>query len=76
MQEEADALKEALVQQFGESISYSYIDVESSEMNNFPEIVKIMDRVRLPLIALNGEPRFHGGISSDMVSEAVTDLAK
>ncbi|KAF1084021.1 hypothetical protein SPSYN_02933 [Sporotomaculum syntrophicum] len=76
MQEEADSLKEALVQEFGEIISFSYIDVESSEMNNFPEIAKIMNRVKLPLITLNGEPRFHGGISSGMVSEAVSDLAK
>ncbi len=76
MQEEAEALKDALVQDFGETISFTYVDVQSSEMNNYPEIVEIMDRVKLPLIVLNGQPRFHGGISKEMIAEAVSDLVK
>jgi hypothetical protein len=76
MQEEAEALKEALVQDFGEAICYTYVDVQSNEMKNYPEIAEIMDRVRLPLIVLNGQPRYHGGISTGIISEAVSELVK
>jgi len=76
MQEEAEALKEKLVLNFGETIKFAYVDVQTSEMNNYPEIVQILDRVRLPLIVLNGQPRFHGGISNEMIYGAVSDLVK
>lgn len=76
MQEEAEALKESLVKDFGETIRYTYVDVQSNEMKNYPEIAAIMDRVNLPLIVLNGQPRFHGGISNEMISEAVNELVK
>ncbi len=45
-------------------------------MNNYPEIAQILTRVRLPLIVLNGVPRFHGGISKEVIADAVGDLAK
>ncbi|HAG11060.1 MAG TPA: hypothetical protein DCK76_06700 [Desulfotomaculum sp.] len=76
MQEEAEALNKSLVQSFGEAIRYAYVDVLSSEMNNYPEIAQILNRVRLPLIVLNGQPRFHGGISKEVIADAVGDLAK
>jgi len=64
------------VQDFGEAIRYTYVDVLSSEMDSYPEITKILNRVKLPLIVLNGQPRFHGGISTGMITDAVSDLVK
>ncbi|MCG9967652.1 hypothetical protein L9W92_06240 [Pelotomaculum terephthalicicum JT] len=61
MQEEAEDLKEFLVQNFVEAIQYAYVDVQSKEIENYPDIIKILDRVKLPLTVINGEPRFHGG---------------
>lgn len=76
MLEDAEALKEFLVKDFGEKIQYAYVDVQSDQMKNYPKIAAILARVNLPLTAINGEPHFHGGISNDMISEAVRELAK
>jgi hypothetical protein len=52
------------------------VDVQSDEMKDYPNISAILNRVRLPLTVLNGEPRFHGGFSMPMIAEAVGDLMK
>ncbi|MDF9409641.1 hypothetical protein L7E55_14995 [Pelotomaculum isophthalicicum JI] len=64
------------MQNFGEAIQYTYVDVQSNEMENYPDITKILDRVRLPLTVINGEPRFHGGFSKEMISEVVSELVE
>ncbi|MDD3653101.1 MAG: hypothetical protein PHO01_02765 [Desulfotomaculaceae bacterium] len=76
MQEEGEGLKEHLVKNFGQAIKYAYVDVLSNDMKDYPEITAIMNRVNLPLVVINGQPRFHGGISNEMISEAVSELAK
>jgi len=74
MREEAEDLKRVLLDKYGEAIEYAYVDVESDEMRGYPDIVLSLDKVRLPLTCLNGEPSFHGGFSPDMISDAVAKL--
>lgn len=74
MQEQAEDFKEELQAKFGERVKCSYIDIMSDEMHEYPDIVKILDQVRLPLIALNGKPRFHGGFSLKEVQPAIFQL--
>ncbi|OPX87342.1 MAG: hypothetical protein A4E53_02524 [Pelotomaculum sp. PtaB.Bin104] len=74
MQEDAEALKESLMKDFGKYIQFAYIDVQSEEVKNYPKIAAILKRVNLPLTVINDEPRFHGGISNDMISEAVREI--
>jgi len=74
MQEEAEDLKEFLVKNFGEAIQYTYVDVQSNGMKNYPNIAAILNKVNLPLTVINGEPRFHGGFSKAMISEVVSEL--
>lgn len=76
MQEEAGLLKESLVNNFGEAIKFRYIDTWSDEIQEYPQIVKILDKVRLPLTVINGEPRFQGGFSFGMNAEAIYKLVK
>jgi len=76
MQEEGDELKNLLVEKYGDAVKYTYVDVQSDEMKNYPDITALLNRARLPLTVLNGEPRFHGGFSTPMIAEAVGDLAK
>ncbi|MDD4168731.1 MAG: hypothetical protein PHD36_00435 [Desulfotomaculaceae bacterium] len=76
MQEEAEDLKDHLVKNFDQAVQYAYVDVQSEEMKNYPEITAIVDRVNLPLIVINGQPRFHGGISPGMILEAVSELVE
>ncbi len=60
--------------EFGERISFSYIDVFSEAVHGYPDILKILDKVRLPLIVLNGQPRFHGGLSVPDVQPVIRQL--
>ena len=50
------------------------MDVDSDEMKNYPNIPPVLRNIRLPLIVLNGEPRFYGGISADMIGNAVREI--
>ncbi len=76
MREEAEDLKNALIQKFGAAVDFSYVDVFSEEMKKYPDILKILDKVRLPLIVLNGQPRFHGGFSLNMIAGAISGLLR
>lgn len=76
MQEEGEDLKNYLVEKYGDAVKYMYVDVQSEEMKNYPDIAAILNKVRLPLTVLNGEPRFHGGFSVTMIADAVGELVK
>lgn len=71
MKEEAEDLKESLVDKFGETMKFNYVDVQDDDMENYPDIKAMLNRVRLPLTVLNGEPRFHGGLSVDKITDAI-----
>ncbi len=74
MQEESLELGNSLKKKFGPSVSFAYVDVQSEEMNKYPEISAILNRVRLPLTVINGEPKLHGGLSPSRVEKAVGEL--
>jgi len=74
MEEEAKDLKNSLKGKLGKVVNLTYVDVESDEMKNYPNIPDVLNNIRLPLIVLNGEPRFYGGISGEMVENAVREI--
>lgn len=74
MREAAELLENSLVERFGDAVVFSYVDVFSEEIMDFPEVVKMMNQFRLPLTLLNREPRFHGGLSFEKISGAVAKL--
>lgn len=74
MREAAELLRKALIEKFGDQVSFRYVDVFSEEIMDFPAVVKVMNQYRLPLTVLNGEPRFHGGLSLEKISAAVAEL--
>lgn len=74
MDKQAGDLKYALVDKFGETIKFRYIDVASDEMKDYPEIRQILNRVHLPLTVIDGKPRFHGGLSFEKISSAISEL--
>jgi hypothetical protein len=76
MQEEAGLLKDSLVKNFGEAIKFRYVNIQSDEMLEYPQIEKMINNIRLPLTAINGEPKFHGGFPFGMIAEAVYRLLK
>ena len=74
MKEQAEDLKNILEEKFGNGVQFSYVDVQSEEMKGYPGILKILGNIRLPLTVLNDEPRFHGGLSMDMIEKAIGEL--
>ena len=74
MEEEVKDLKNSLKGKLGKVVNLTYVDVESDEMKNYPNIPDVLNNIRLPLIVLNGEPRFYGGISGEMVENAVREI--
>jgi hypothetical protein len=71
MKEEAGDLKKYLVEKFGETIKFNFVDVDGDDMKDYPDIQAMLNRVRLPLTVINGEPSFHGGLSADKISGAI-----
>ncbi len=74
MEEEAESLKKYLEEKFGNVVRLAYVDLASDEMKNYPDIPAVLSNIRPPLIVLNGEPRFYGGISADMIGNAVRGI--
>ncbi len=74
MEEEAKGLENSLIEDLGKVVKLTYVDVESDEMKNYPNIPPVLSNIRLPLIVLNDEPRFYGGIPADMIRNAVREI--
>ena len=68
MDKGAGELKGSLLDKYGEAVKFRYVDVVSEQMKDYPDIQKIIDQVYLPLTVINGEPRFHGGLSVEKIS--------
>ncbi len=76
MREEAENLGKHLAEKFGAAVKFTYVDVKSEEMKSYPQVAAILDKVRLPLTVFNDRPRFHGGLSTAMIENAVEELLK
>ncbi len=74
MEEETKDLKNALKEKLGKAVKLTYVDVESDEMKKYPNIPSVLSDIRLPLVVLNDEPRFYGGISAEMIGNAVREI--
>ena len=74
MKQEAEELSVALKGDFGDDITFKFVDVSTDELNQYPSIAGILPKVRLPLTVINNEPRFHGGISADVITNALKEM--
>jgi hypothetical protein len=74
MKEAAENLGSYLSEKFGDGVKFAYVDVTSDEMKNYPDIAAILSKVNLPLVVLNGRPRFHGGITVSKIEKAVNEV--
>jgi len=74
MKEEAAELGTELEKTFGSEVAFKFVDVTTPDIKEYPQVASILSRVRLPLTVINGQPRFHGGLSAEMIGEAVKEL--
>ncbi|MDD3654045.1 MAG: hypothetical protein PHO01_07660 [Desulfotomaculaceae bacterium] len=77
MKEEAQELEIILTEKFGrQNIDFTFVEVQSDEIKHHPEIAVVLEKSVLPVTVINGKPRFHGGLSVTMITEAVAKLLK
>jgi len=74
MEEQANEVRTYLAEKYGNAVQFSYVDVQGKDMKKYPGIAKILGKANLPLTVINGEPRFHGSLSGDMIEEAIGEL--
>ncbi len=65
-----------MIRNFGEAIKFRYIDVNSDEIKEYPDVAKILHKVRLPLTVIDGKPRFHGGFFFGMIAGEIQKILK
>lgn len=74
MREEAEDFGQNLAEKYGSAIDYGFIDVDTEEMQKYPEAQAFLERIRLPFVWINGQPSFHGGFSLELMSKALDKL--
>ncbi len=73
MEEQAADLGRKLAAFYGDAVAVEYVDIFSPEMADHKDAFELLStrNLPLPLVAINDEPRFAGGISLEGISEAL-----
>lgn len=70
MEQETATLREQLAGRYGGTVTVEYLDVYSGALPEHPEVFRLLtENVPLPIVCLDGEPTFAGGISLEMIEE-------
>ncbi len=75
-EEQARELGASLARYYGPRVQVQYVDIFSPEMTEYPDVMRLVTQrnVPLPLVSINGQPVFAGGISLEMISEELEKL--
>ena len=58
-------------------ITLQFIDVNEDNLDKYEAVKKLLDSgISLPVTAIDGVPRFYGGLSVQMIYEAVTEMGE
>jgi len=74
MKDEALELGKQLKEKYGDKVEFVFVDTSSDKIKDYPNIKKILNKVKLPLTVFNGDPRFHGGLSPEAINQTIDDL--
>ena len=76
MEEQAQDLGQRLARYYGPRVVTKYVDALSPEMMDYPEALRLITHrnVPLPLVTVDGKPRFAGGISLEMITGEIEKL--
>jgi hypothetical protein len=74
MKDEALELGKQLEEKHGDKVEFMFVDTSSDKIKDYPNIIEILDKVRLPLTVINGQPRFHGGLSPEAINQSIDDI--
>lgn len=59
---------------YGDKVTLGFVDILKDNLDEYPQVKEIMGRFNPPLTVINGEPRFHGGLSVEMISEVIDEI--
>lgn len=76
MEEQTASLRDALTHRYGDAVVVEYIDIYSDQMQEHPNVLRLLMRgdIAVPIVSLNGEPTFAGGIAQDMIEDELQTL--
>lgn len=74
--EDFEEFASQLTQKYGDNVSVGFVDLLKDDLTPYPEVKKLMGRFNPPLVVINNEPRFHGGLSVQTISEAIDEILK
>ncbi len=62
--------------QYGDTVEMTYIDVSDDAVNDYPEVKPHLDHpgTPLPIVALDGEPKWAGAISYHHIVKELQSL--
>ena len=69
-------MRDELRVRFGDGVRVEYVDVFAADLSQHPATMRVNARgdVPLPVISIDGKPRFAGGISSQVVGDALEQM--
>jgi len=70
-------LRKRLERNFGEAVTCRFVDVESAELQRYPEIAERLRRrgkAALPIVAFNGKVRYSGIFSPTFIQRDLREL--
>jgi len=71
MSSDAEDLKKFLGREFKDAVEVRFVDVRSVEMALYPEVMAVLEKERLPVVAVDKKPRFFGGLSFIAIADEV-----
>ncbi len=76
LEQMAADLGRGLAARYGGAVTVEYVDVYSAQMAQHPQVLRLLvgGGTPLPIVSLNGEPAFAGGISPSMIEEELLKL--
>lgn len=72
--EDFDSFASDVEAKYGDKVALKFVDILKDSLDEYPQVKEIMGRFNPPLTVINGEPRFHGGLSVDMISEVIDEI--
>lgn len=76
MEEQVKDLGTTISRYYGDQVQVEYVDVFGTAMSGYPDIIRLMAQrgLFLPLVTINGEPRFVGGLPLDEITRELEAL--
>ncbi|MBM7855950.1 hypothetical protein JOC37_002373 [Desulfohalotomaculum tongense] len=72
----AETLAHELKKRFGDMVEVEFINILNKELNKFIHLWPTIVRSGLPVVLIDGEPRFYGGVPTSDVVKTIDGMVK